>query len=124
MASIVINGKSITVTGGCSVQIVNGTVTINGRDMTPDGKEIRIEVHGDVERLDVDACNQIRVNGAVSKLSTVSGSVSCGVVGGSVKTTSGAVRCEAITGSVETVSGAVEASHIGGSVRTVTGRIR
>lgn len=91
--------------------------------MTPDAKDIRIEIHGDVARLDVDACTQVVVNGTVGELSTASGDVKCGDVAGSVKTSSGDVRCKDVTGSVQTVSGDVEASHISGSVRTVSGDI-
>ncbi len=123
MNSITINGKTIVLSGGSSVQILNGNVIVNGQNVTPEGKDIRIEIHGNVERLDVDACNQVTVSGSVQKLSTVSGDVKCGDVAGSVQTTSGDVRCKAVRGSVTTVSGDVESSSIGGSVNTVSGDI-
>jgi len=123
MRSISINGNTIVVSGGGSVKIVNGRVIVDGQDMTPDAKDIRIEIHGDVARLDVDVCTEVVVNGTVGQLSTSSGDVKCGDVAGSVQTSSGDVRCKGVTGSVQSVSGDVQASHIAGSVRTVSGDI-
>lgn len=123
MRSIIINGTSITVSGGGSLQIINGRVIVGGKDLTPDAKDIRIEIHGDVAHLEVDSCNQVVVNGTVGELSTSSGDVKCGDVSGDVRTTSGDVRCKCVNGSVQTVSGDVEASQIAGSVRTVSGDI-
>lgn len=104
--------------------VVGGKVIVDGKDVTPDTRDIRIEVHGDVERVDIDACNTIHVNGAVGELTTTSGDVTCGEVQGNVHTTSGDVRCKDVGGSVQTVSGDVDATTIHGKVRTVSGDVR
>jgi len=101
--TVIING--VTYTGHGSITVVNGRVTIDGKDVTPDAKEVHIEVNGNVESLSVDACRAINVAGNVGDLSTQSGDVKCGDVAGSVQTMSGDVRCGAVRGSVKTMSG-------------------
>lgn len=103
MASIIING--LTITGGRNINISNGRVIIDGKDVTPDIKEISIQITGDVETLSVDACNKIEVNGNVAELSTQSGDVRCQSVGGDVSTMSGDVHCTTVAGRVKTMSG-------------------
>ena len=109
MASrVTING--VTYTGNRSVAVSNGRVVIDGKDVTPDAaKQISIEVHGDVERLQVDSCEKISVTGDVGSVSTQTGDVD---VGGS------------IDGSVQTQTGDVDcAGSIGGNVNTQVGNI-
>ncbi|WP_404667178.1 hypothetical protein [Roseateles asaccharophilus] len=122
MATIIINGKTISASGS-SVTVVNGRVIVDGKDVTPDTKEIRIEVQGDIESLQADVCNSVSVTGAVKELTTTSGNVNCGDVEGDIRTTSGGVRCKDVRGSVETVSGDVEVGTIHGKVRTVSGSV-
>lgn len=95
---------------GRDIIISNNRVIVNGKDVTPDAKEINITVEGAVDKLEVDACNSLKING------------NCG----SVKTTSGDVDLTGdITGSVQTTSGDVEAGgSIGGSVSTTSGDIK
>lgn len=100
---IVING--VVVSGGKNIVVSNGRVVVDGQDVTPDAKDIRIEVHGSVDSLDVDACNAISVTGSAGSIKTQSGDVRCGDVHGSVKTMSGDVHCGAVSGGVETMSG-------------------
>ncbi|MDY7537579.1 hypothetical protein QN372_00300 [Undibacterium sp. RTI2.1] len=103
MNKITINGLNIS--GARSISINNGRVVVNGKDVTPDSKEIRIEVHGDIETINADACESISVTGTAGTVKTLSGDVRCGNVSGSVKTMSGDVHCGAISGDVETMSG-------------------
>jgi hypothetical protein len=101
--TVTING--ITITSVRSINISGNRVIVDGNDVTPDAKEIRIEVNGNIESLSVDACNTIMVTGSVGDLATQSGDVKCGDVSGSVKTMSGDVRCGVVKGSVKTMSG-------------------
>jgi hypothetical protein len=103
MNTIVINGT--TITGGRNITVSNGRVTIDGKDVTPNQKNISITVHGSVESISADACSYIEVVGAAGKVNTMSGDVKCGAVLGSVKTMSGDVTCGAVSGDVETMSG-------------------
>ena len=122
--TININGVTFSSDGSSSVSIVNGRVIVNGRDVTPDSKEIHIAIQGDVANLDVDACEQIAISGSAGSVRTGSGGVECGPVSGDVQSSSGDVRCGNVAGSVQTSSGDVTCPHIGGSVRTSSGDIR
>lgn len=101
--TVTINGVSFS--AGRNISISNGRVIIDGKDVTPDGKEIRIEVQGNIESLSVDACNVIEVSGNIGDASTQSGDIKCGDVLGSVNTMSGDVRCGSVGGNVKTMSG-------------------
>jgi hypothetical protein len=106
MATITINSKSVS---GRNIVVVNGRVIVDGKDETPESKEINIVVTGDVEKLEVDACSKIEVNGNVHNVKTLSGDVEIsGVVSGNVQTMSGDVKCGDIGGSVSTMSGDVK----------------
>lgn len=101
-----ININGVTITSGRSITITNNRVIIDGKDVTPDAKDIRIEVQGNVGAIEADACSVISVTGDVTgDVSTQSGNVQCGNVGGNVKTMSGNVRCDAVAGNVKTMSG-------------------
>lgn len=106
-SKVVINGVSYV--GGKNVRIINGKVIIDGKDMTPDAKNITIQIEGDVSNLSVDICDKLSVTGNVNELSTVSGDVEIGgSVGGNIKTTSGDIKCGNIAGDVKTVSGDIK----------------
>jgi hypothetical protein len=104
MNRITINGVSIV--SGRSISVSGNKVFVDGKDVTPDAKIIRIEVHGNVGDLSADACESILINGSVDgSVSTQSGDVKCGDVGGGVSTMSGDVKCGVVGGSVKTMSG-------------------
>ncbi|WP_084659725.1 hypothetical protein [Vibrio sonorensis] len=101
---ISINGTT-HITSGRSITVSNGKVIIDGKDVTPETKEISILIEGDVESLQADACDVIDVKGNVGKIITQSGDVRCGEVGRSVTTMSGDVFCGGVSGGVTTMSG-------------------
>ncbi len=106
MCTITINGN---IYSGNSIVVTNGKVIINGKDVTPDSKEINISVVGDIEQLKVDACNKVSVEGSVKSISTLSGDVEVsGDVDGSISTMSGDVDCGHVQGSISTMSGDVK----------------
>ena len=105
-SNVRINGVSYN---GNNVTIINGKVIVDGKDMTPDAKNIIIHVDGDISKLSVDICDKLSVTGNVTDLSTVSGDVTIGgSVGQNVKTVSGDVKCGNIAGKVTTVSGDIK----------------
>jgi len=109
MSRITINGNSYS---GDSIVVTNGKVVIDGKDVTPDSKEINISVDGNIDELKVDACDKVLVTGSVKNISTISGDVGVtGDVGGSIQTISGDVECGCVEDSVSTISGDV--NHIG-----------
>lgn len=105
MNTISINGNTYS---GNSIVVTNSKIIINGKDVTPDSKEINIKVDGNIDELKVDACNKVEVTGDVSNLKTQSGDVEIsGNVTGSIQTMSGDVDCGTVGGSISTMSGDV-----------------
>lgn len=121
MSVVIINGNRFV---GDNITIKNNKVLIDGKDMTPDAKEINITVEGNVEDLDVDYCNTLQVTGNVNTLRSGSGDVTCNDVHNGVQTGSGDVDCNNINGYVQTGSGDVSAQTITGSVKTGSGDIK
>jgi len=117
MATIIVNGKSYI---GDSVKvIVNGTVII------PDGKEINIEVNGDIKELIVDVCDKCTINGNVVNATTSTGELNInGDVTGDVKTDVGGVKCGNVGGNIKTDIGNVKCGNVGGKVKTEMGNIK
>ncbi|MFH0289474.1 hypothetical protein ACGRSR_17925 [Vibrio owensii] len=106
-STIKVNGLTITGVSGRNIVINDGKVIVDGKDVTPDSKEISIAIEGNVERLQADVCAQVAVSGDVGNISTQSGDVQCTQVGGSVSTMSGDVICSSIAGNASTMSGDV-----------------
>lgn len=106
MSTITINNNTYS---GNSIVVTNGKVIIDGKDITPNNKEINISVHGDIDELKVDACNKVSVTGNAKNISTKSGDVEViGNVDGSMHTMSGDVDCGNVTGSINTMSGDIK----------------
>lgn len=101
---ISVNGKSYV---GNNVTVAGNKVYIDGKlSDDEDSKEITIIVDGNIDKLDVDVADFIRVNGNVNSVKTISGDVEVyGDCSGNVKTMSGDVECKSIAGDVETMSG-------------------
>ena len=117
MSQIVNNGRSYV---GNNVIINNGKIIIGGKDYTPDGKEINIQVDGSIEQLHVDVCLKCVVNGDAGHVETGSGDVEItGNITGNLQTGTGDVG-----GSIQTGSGGVKCNNVGGNVKTSTGSIK
>lgn len=108
---VVINGKKYDIDG--SVSIINGKVLVNGKRIedldTIEQKEINITINGEVEMIDIDGCRTIAVTGNVHSIKTMSGNVDIhGDVIGDVKTMSGSIDCGDVKGSVSSMSGNIK----------------
>lgn len=108
MNRVTINGVTYAFTGA-SVSIQNGKIIVDGQDLTPDSKQIDIAIEGNVTKVEVGACQTMRILGDVGSVSTQSGDVD---VSGNV------------LGSIQTMSGDVECKNVGGSVSSVSGKIK
>jgi hypothetical protein len=100
---VVVDGREFN---GSSVVISNGQVTVDG--VTQDGTlsgPINVTVHGDVQSLENHSGRVIAQN--VGEISTGSGDVDCGDVGGSIRAGSGDVECCNVGGNIRTGSGDV-----------------
>ncbi len=117
--------NSVDIVGGRNVSIINGKVLVDGKDVTPNAKEITIQVIGDVDSLDVDYAQSVSITGNVQSVQTAAADVTIGGgVAGSVQTASGDVDVDGdVQGSVATVSGDVDCCDVAGNVTTVSGDI-
>ncbi len=106
--TVSVNGVTYS---GKNITIRNGKVQIDGNDVTPaDEKVITITVEGNVNKLQVDACESCTITGEVKSVSTMSGDVEInGNCSGDIDTMSGDV----------TVSG-----HCDGDIDSMSGKIR
>lgn len=112
MSKVIINGRSYNIKG--SFSIINGRIVIDGKamsekeleELSQNTKVINISIDGNLEKLDVDCCETIHVNGNVGKIKTTSGDIDIdGDVSGDVQTVSGDIDCGNIGGDASTVSG-------------------
>ncbi len=125
MNQVTINGKTITSSG--SISIINGKVFIDGKEQeTGDAKEINISIEGNVETLNAPGCNNIKVSGDVTKLSTSSGDVEVGGnVFSGIQCSSGDVEVGGdVSGSIQTSSGDVKCGKVAGDVTIMSGNIK
>jgi len=103
MASIFVNGVNLC---GVNISIQHGRVIVDGKKVdTGDAKTINIEVHGNIDTLSADACDQVKVAGSVGKVKVSAGDVTCGDVLGDVSSQAGDIHCGDVQGKVSTVAG-------------------
>lgn len=79
-----------------------------------------------IERLEVDQCERIHVNGNVKRINSTTGDIKVsGSVSGDVETVSGDIDIDGnVDGNVKTVSGDVDCLDVSGRVSTMSGNIR
>ena len=129
MSKIIIGGNAFEVQG--SLSMINGKwydgtgqeIDMNNLAGLKEAKTINITIEGDVERLEVDCCSSITVNGNVRKVNTGSGSITCKDIDGDAHTGSGSIHAENIIGDAKTGSGNIRANSIGGKAKTGSGDI-
>ena len=129
MSKIIIGGNAFEVQG--SLSMINGKwydgtgqeIDMNNLAGLKETKTIYITIEGDVERLEVDCCSSITVNGNVCKVNTGSGSITCKDIDGDAHTGSGSIHAENISGDAKTGSGNIRANSIGGKAKTGSGDI-
>lgn len=129
MPTIIINGRSITVEGPLSQ--INGKwydgtgkeIDLENMDGVKEAKTINITIEGPVERLDVEHCHTIVVNGDCKRVKTTSGDIQCQNIEGDAETVSGDIDCETIHGDAKTVSGDIRSGEIKGKTSTTTGKV-
>lgn len=110
---------------GNNISIINGRVIIDGKDVTPDGKQITINVTGDIQELNVDSCDKVTVTGNVGSLKTSTGDVEVDGNVGSLNTSTGDVEVNGnVEGDLESQNGDISCQNVGGSVSTKNGDIK
>jgi DUF4097 and DUF4098 domain-containing protein YvlB len=107
---VTINGKSYS---GKNVTINNGNILIDGKPVGNDAStpHVYITLQGNIDSLQVDSCNSLRVEGDCGTIKSNAGDITIsGNVSGDVKTMSGDVRCGNVSGSISSMSGDVKYS--------------
>lgn len=97
-------GGNVSINGsiykGNNISIMGNKIFIDGKDQTPNTKEIHIEVTGNIQTLEMDV-GSVNVKGDVTKLSVDTGDVEVeGNVLGSVNVDTGNVKCGNVEGKV------------------------
>lgn len=106
-STVIINGKHIEANG--TISVINNKIFVDGKDITPDAKEINIQVIGNVNELKIDVANKVSIQGNVTNVKSTSGDIQIkGNVLQNIQTVSGDVKCEQVLGNVKTVSGDVK----------------
>ena len=107
-----------------SIEVKNGKVYIDGKEVNAEGKEIVIYIEGNLNSVKADVCESITVKGSVDGVKATIGDVAVqGDVRGDVKTLSGDVKCGNVDGDVETMSGDVTCGSAAGNIKTMSGDI-
>ena len=106
MNSIIIGNGNVV--SGRSIVINNGKIIVDGKNVElPDEKTINITIHGDLESLRVDSCDEVKIDGNVSGDVHISqGRASIGgEVVGDVHVSQGNVDCGNVKGDVSVSMG-------------------
>jgi len=113
MNTIIINGKSICVSGN-NVSVVNGTIIVDGK-VIEEGLSgiVEVKFEGDLAKLDVKH-GSATINGNVQGSVDAGGNVVCGNVGNSVDA-GGNVTCRDVKHSVD-AGGNVTCGDVGGDI--------
>lgn len=127
------SSSNITISGGGilkdhsgkTILVVGNRIFIDGKDVTPDAKQIKIEVFGNIDVLDVDACNTISISGSCASVAGGSANITIGGhVTGRVHTGSGDISISgSVASDVQTGSGDVNCGDVKGSVKTGSGDV-
>lgn len=98
-----------------NVVISGGMITVDGKPLSeldvidPNEKVINITITGDVERLEVDYCHKVHVEGDAKRVKTSQGDIEiCGDVEGDVHTNMGSITCGNVEGDCHTNIGSIQ----------------
>ena len=111
------NGRSITVKGPLSFsngvwrngngEVIDMNKLAEEQGEALDGR-IEIIIEGNVERLDIQQCNSIQINGTCGRVEAYCGNVTVnGDVTGNVEANCGNVKCGSVKGNVEANFGSI-----------------
>ena len=114
MAIIINKNNTRTIINGGTMTIQDGKVFVDGKpidvleSIDTDEKVINITIEGNVERLEVDYCNSIKVTGDAKRIKTNNGDIEIGGdVQGDVHTNMGSITCGNVEGDCHTNMGSI-----------------
>ena len=91
---------------GNNVSIINNKIFVDGKEIGTEEKEINIIVEGNLDKLEVDCCNSIKVNGVTKDVEASNGNITIsGDVKGNVNNINGNIIAKVINGNCKTKNG-------------------
>lgn len=69
-----IKNSSISIEGN-NVSIINNKIFVDGKEIETEEKVINIIVEGNLDKLEVDCCNSIKVNGVTKDVEVSNGNI-------------------------------------------------
>ena len=91
---------------GNSISIINNKIFVDGKEIETEEKVINIIVEGNLDKLEVDCCNSIKVNGVTKDVEVSNGNISInGDVKGNVNNINGNIIAKAINRNCKTTNG-------------------
>ena len=91
---------------GNSVSIINNKIFVDGKEIETEEKVINIIVEGNLDKLEVDCCNSIKVNGVTKDIEVSNGNIAIsGDVKGNVNNVNGNIIAKVINGNCKTING-------------------
>ena len=105
--TVIISGsvKNSSIEGN-SVSIINNKIFVDGKEIETEEKVINIIVEGNLDKLEVDCCNSIKVNGVTKDIEVSNGNITIsGDVKGNVNNVNGNIIAKTINGNCKTTNG-------------------
>jgi hypothetical protein len=100
-----IKNSSISIEGN-NVSIINNKIFVDGKEIETEEKVINIIVEGNLDKLEVDCCNSIKVNGVTKDIEVSNGNIAIsGDVKGNVNNVNGNIIAKVINGNCKTTNG-------------------
>ena len=100
-----IKNSSISIEGN-NVSIINNKIFVDGKEIETEEKVINIIVEGNLDKLEVDCCNSIKVNGVTKDIEVSNGNIAIsGDVKGNVNNVNGNIIAKVINGNCKTING-------------------
>ena len=100
-----IKNSSISIEGN-NVSIINNKIFVDGKEIETEEKVINIIVEGNLDKLEVDCCNSIKVNGVTKDIEVSNGNIAIsGDVKGNVNNVNGNIIAKVINGNCKTKNG-------------------
>ena len=91
---------------GNSISIINNKIFVDGKEIETEEKVINIIVEGNLDKLEVDCCNSIKVNGVTKDVEVSNGNITIsGDVKGNVNNINGNIIAKVINGNCKTKNG-------------------
>lgn len=91
---------------GNSISIINNKIFVDGKEIETEEKVINIIVEGNLDKLEVDCCNSIKVNGVTKDVEVSNGNITIsGDVKGNVNNINGNIIAKVVNENCKTKNG-------------------